>query len=359
MHVRQVLVGASPGDAVTNIALAIAELLPESVSCSIWAMHFDPGLGDRVRHVELMPGPDEVDPDDVVLYHASIGEPAVADVVRHRPERLGIYFHNITPARFFVGLDDVFARRLESGRGEVRTLLGRADFVITPSEFNAEEVRSWSSCPVVVAPPPLDLSRLMAVESHEPTRHHLEVAVPMPIIVSVGQLLPHKRPELLISAMSILSSELGVGAHLVMVGAHRNAAYAAALQRLVDDLALRHVTLVGACSDEELVAYLRAASVFATATAHEGFGVPIVEAFAFGLPVVATAGGAVPETAGRGALVLPVDAGPILLAEALAAVVHEPATRERLVGAGRRELERFDHAVTSAATAEALRTCLA
>jgi glycosyltransferase involved in cell wall biosynthesis len=74
--------------------------------------------------------------------------------------------------------------------------------------------------------------------------------------------------------------------------------------------------------------------VFVSASEHEGFCVPIVEAMEFGLPVVAFSAGAVRETAAAGALVVQ-DKSPVALATAVHRVTTDQALRERLVRLGR------------------------
>jgi glycosyltransferase involved in cell wall biosynthesis len=354
MRVHQILVGASPGDAVTNIALAVDDLLPSTVESNIWGLYVDPRMRPRVEKVTRMPDPAEAGPDDVLIYHLSIGDERLADMAARRPERLVVHYHNITPAHFYEELDPVFARRLATGRDQMVALVGRAELVICDSTFNADEVRPHTEAVVRVVAPPLDFHRLEHVDAHEPTQHHFDVTGDLPMIVHVGQLLPHKRPELLVAAMHVLTVELGVAASLVMVGPHRNADYAWAIQRYVEELGLTNVSLAGERTDAELVAHLNAATIFATATAHEGFCVPVVEAFAFGLPVVATGVGAIPETVGDGGLVLPADSGPEMLAEAFAALLGDEGLRRCLAIRGQRQLEQFSLERTSMALEDAL-----
>src|SRR5438046_6009232 len=72
--------------------------------------------------------------------------------------------------------------------------------------------------------------------------------------------------------------------------------YLAALHHLIGALELSDVHFAGHVSDEELVAYYDVADLFLCASEHEGFCVPIVEAFAKEIPVLAYAATAVPAT---------------------------------------------------------------
>lgn len=338
MKVHQVMVGASPGDAITRIARAMDALLEPRVDARMWAHHIDARCAREFGPVwEMPPGSSE----DLVIYHASIGEPLLTEMMLRRPERLVIHYHNITPSRFFEDLDPSFARLLSSGRDEARMLVGRAELVLADSEFNASEMRAITDRPVVVAPPPMDMGDLLDVEPHSPTMHHFAATAAAPMILHVGQLLPHKRPEVLVGAMHVLNTELAVPATLILVGPHRNADYAWMIERYVADLGLANVWIAGERTPEELAAFYRSATVFATASAHEGFCVPVIEAFSFGVPVVAQACGAVPETVGDGGIVLPSDAGPRLMAEALARVIRDTPLREALIAASKVQLDAF------------------
>ncbi len=95
-------------------------------------------------------------------------------------------------------------------------------------------------------------------------------------------------------------------------------------------------------SDEDLVALLNAAGAFVYPSLYEGFGLPIIEAFACGVPVVTSDLGAMAEVAGSAALLVdPTDEAAI--AEALTRVLSDDAERRRLRGAGLERAAEFSH----------------
>ena len=105
---------------------------------------------------------------------------------------------------------------------------------------------------------------------------------------------------------------------------------------------------------ESWAAHFRSADALVTASEHEGFLVPLVEAFAFEKPTIARAHAAIPETMGDAGLLLPPDEDPILLAEAMVEVVSDDALRKDLVERGRARLAVFDPDLARAAVLEHL-----
>jgi glycosyltransferase involved in cell wall biosynthesis len=98
--------------------------------------------------------------------------------------------------------------------------------------------------------------------------------------------------------------------------------------------------LTGHLRDEEVNAYYRAADVFLSASEHEGFGLPLVEAMAHDVPVVARATTAVPYTlGGSGLLIHEWDAAKV--SELINVLVKDAPLRERVLQRQRLQLERF------------------
>jgi glycosyltransferase involved in cell wall biosynthesis len=92
------------------------------------------------------------------------------------------------------------------------------------------------------------------------------------------------------------------------------------------------VVVLDSLSDEDLAREYVDADVFLCLSDHEGYCVPLLEAMAADLPIVAFAAGAVPETLGRAGLLL-TDKSPSMVAEAVAAVLGGALAGE--MGAGR------------------------
>lgn len=148
-----------------------------------------------------------------------------------------------------------------------------------------------------------------------------------PFILAVGTLQPRKNYVRLIQAFAQLPAELNE-VRLVLAGG-RGWLFDAIFAE-VERLRLRErVLFPGFTDDADLPALYSAARVLAYPSLYEGFGLPILEAFACGTPVVTSTASSLPEVAGDAALLVPptdVDA----LAAALQAALTDEALRAML-----------------------------
>ncbi len=333
MGIHQVVVSAVPGDAITGAAFEYRRLLRRVGKSEIYAAHRDRSMEREVRSLRDYPAPDR-SAGDLLIAHVSIGDATAIRFLEARPERVVVVYHNITPPEYFRPYDARFARLLQSGRRHLGDLRDRTALALAVSEYNAQELRDAGYANVRVVPLIVDPYRLRSVPS-DPATEEWIASRPGPVVLFVGQVLPHKRQELLLEAFHVLSTQLVPEATLVLAGPMRLPAYEQTLRRLRRELGLASVLMTGSISPEELVAYYRGATVFACASDHEGLCVPVLEAMAFDLPVIARATAALPETIGDAGLLLPAGSDALMLAEAMAALIESGADRDELRARGR------------------------
>ena len=160
----------------------------------------------------------------------------------------------------------------------------------------------------------------------------------VPHLLAVGAIVPRKGYDVLAAALGTL---LDLPWRLTVVGdCSRDPACAA---RLRADIA-RHrldprVAIEDAVPAERLAALYASSDLFVLPSRYEGFGMAYAEAIAYGLPVIATTAGAIPDTvpASAGVLVPPDD--PATLAAALRRLIAQPAEREKLAAGARAAAE--------------------
>lgn len=162
------------------------------------------------------------------------------------------------------------------------------------------------------------------------------LGVRRPYLLSVGTVTPHKNLERLVRVFARLSR---ADLQLVIAGrssGHSSNLAAAARQMGVAD----NVCLTGFVMESELATLYKNAAAFVMPSLYEGFGIPVLEAMRFGLPVASSTAGALPEVAGDAARFFdPLDLDGMF--GALRDVLENEALRERLRVAGRRRCLAF------------------
>jgi len=122
-------------------------------------------------------------------------------------------------------------------------------------------------------------------------------------ILSVSVMAPHKGVETLLEAVAKLHKEQQLPVELLLVGAWPDAGYASEMRRLTAKLGIiDSVLFKGHASVAGLHRYYAEARVFCLMSRCESFGIPAVEAQAFGTPVVSSNCCAIPEVCGAGGL---------------------------------------------------------
>jgi len=164
----------------------------------IFAPHVDPRVADEVHQLRYYA--DHATDGATLVYHASIGNDEVYEFLTGRREPLVLVYHNISPTESFAPYEPAFAELLEAGRDQVARLRPRVDLALAVSSFNADDLATLGYSNVRVTPLIVD-GALHRVQSDGDTVRHLETYVHGPLALFVGQLLPHKRPELLVEAL--------------------------------------------------------------------------------------------------------------------------------------------------------------
>jgi glycosyltransferase involved in cell wall biosynthesis len=312
VNVHQVLSGAGPYDAVTTQAFAFRALF------GAWgwggrdvAAEIDPRVGSRIAPLRSLGAA----PGDILLIHYSAYAPKLRAVLE-LPNRKLLLSHNITPARWFWDHDPQAAVVCALGRKQLPEFAAVADVVAGVSLYNAREMGSETVIPILFDP------RELGAASDAP-------AGP-PVILFVGRLAPHKRQDAVMRAFELYRRRHAPDARLVLVGAPVNWAYDAAMRELAEELSPGAITIESGLTREQLADRYRSAHAFLCLSEHEGFCIPLLEAFHFGVPAVARPVGGVPEVAGDAALLLDDGDGESVIAELLAVVAGDAELRATL-----------------------------
>ena len=326
--VHQVLATLGYGDAIGHEVLGIQRVLREAgFESDIFVETADPRLEALTRdYRELI---DASRTENLLLHHFSIGSKA-SRTAYALPDRMALIYHNITPPEYFVGVHRTLARQCFRGRRELLAYVDRCDLAMGDSEFNRQDLEQLGF-------PRTAVLQVVPDFSHLDRRPNRFVATQFDDdwtnVLFVGRVIANKKIEDLIRFFHAYHTRFNPRSRLIIVGVFSLfERYIAALNHLVAELDLTHVHFAGHVSDDELVAYYEIADLFLCASEHEGFCVPLVEAFYKQVPVLAYAATAVPSTM-DGAGVLFEDKDPVHVAMLMDAILTSSELQDGIIDA--------------------------
>ena len=272
---------------------------------------------------------------DLYIYHYP-SRHALMDTIKSL-DRGGVilFYHNVTPPELWAGEEE--RAELQAGIDGVKVLAPYADLVVTPSPYNADSLAAQHGIepervrvlPLAVplteflpAPADANLLKQYALSGRE-------------VILFVGRMAGNKRIDVLVEALAKVKKAIPNAALLLVGDDSGNPSL-----RKVSSEARELATQLGVSADvtfagrvDNLPAYYQLASLYVTASVHEGFGVPIIEAMASGVPVIASNATAHPWVVGdAGVLVEAGDAA--ALADEIVALIHNDQRYGELVQLG-------------------------
>jgi L-malate glycosyltransferase len=294
------------------------------------------------------------DPADLLIYHYSIFASNL-ELYESSHNRKIVIYHNITPGEYFEAYNPVLAALCRNGRRALPRLRG-CELALADSDYNRQELVTAGLPQAATAVRPVFM-RLDLLEGATQNRRLYDTIKQcgQPNLLYVGRLAPNKGCEELIKILFYYRTYVAPQAHLWLVGSQSMTLYVAALRRLVARLGLQEaVTFADQVTDADLRTYYDACDVFLYASRHEGLGVPLVESMTFGLPILAYAATAVPETLG-GAGVLYTERRYAEICEMLHLLVTDQGLRQQVIARQRQRRDDFAPARIEAQ----LRACLA
>ena len=340
MIVNQWVPAAHRGDAIGDSARRMRDMLRRAGHrADLFALTMDDDLrGDVLAFT---------DPaarlGDATIFHFALPS-AMTEAFASLPGARILQYHNITPAEYFAPYDPALFRLAALGRRELQTLVGRVELALGDSDFNRQELEALGFAPTGVLPIAVNTERITS----GPPRPALEKILSDGLInvLFVGRVVPNKRIEDHIRLAEVYKRYIDSYYRFIFVGRYdaipryyaQVRALIARYQMLPD-----RFWFTGPVPDEDLAAFYRWADAYVSLSEHEGFCVPLIEAMAADVPVLAYAAGAVPETlGGAGVLFSPKDLE--LTAEALGMLVYDRPFRQSVVAGQRWRIGDFSPA---------------
>jgi glycosyltransferase involved in cell wall biosynthesis len=214
-------------------------------------------------------------------------------------------------------------------------LIPRVRRILVPSQFVKERLTAnFGPRPITVIPEGVDLAFF------RPDAPGGTLQLPEKYVLFVGSLSPRKNVTGLLQAWRRISSEFP-DIWLVIAGS-KGANFSA----LPHGDEPERVHFCGYVPDADLPALYAGAMLLVLPSLQEGFGLPILEAMACGTPVLASDGGALPETMGNAGMIFALS-DPGGLTDAMTILLRNPDLRAELRRAGQEHASKHSWEITA------------
>lgn len=210
---------------------------------------------------------------------------------------------------------------------QARRAAQNSDFIIAVSEFTANQVHQllgFNRSRIRVIPHGVHMPKVANTENREN------------VILCVGALQKRKNMLRLVEAFETVPKNW----KLVLAGSPSGYEAEKILQRIERSTERDRIEVTGYVTPQDLGSLYSRASIFAFPSLDEGFGIPVLEAMAHGVPVITSNRSALPEVAGDAALLInPEETDD--LSNALLRLIQDADLRARLAASGRARAARY------------------
>ena len=205
-----------------------------------------------------------------------------------------------------------------------------ASKIITVSEFTKNEVLGFGVPKEKIE---VIYSGIAKIEDKLPNKNQYE-----DYVINNGGLDIRKNTDGLIKAFALLNNKFP---KLKLVITGNNESFKKELENLAKDLRVSEkVIFTGYVGEEQLYSLIKNAKCLCYPSIIEGFGFPVLEAFALGTPVVSSSSSSLPEVAGNAALLVdPYNHEEI--AEAIGKILKDKSLSEKLINLGHKQVQKF------------------
>jgi glycosyltransferase involved in cell wall biosynthesis len=238
----------------------------------------------------------------------------------------------------------------------------RSSFIIAPTNYAKNRIHQFIHLPIdkliTIYQAPKTLFPLSIAEEFPA---HLRQLLHVPYILHVGVFEKRKNLPALIRAYKLLREAGYTQYKLVLVGKGNDKTYSDSTAEVMDAIQKtnleKEVILTGYLSDKDLALIYARAFMYVFPSVNEGFGIPILEAFRFGLPVLVANNTCLPEVGGDAVLTFNPFNDQEICAQ-MKAVIDDPSLRQSLIQKGQQRLTFFSWKKTAAALLETCKKAL-
>lgn len=340
MKIIQVLPTISFGDAVSNDAIAIKNVLrEENYKTEIYAENIDGRLPSKTAlSIDKL---NSLNEEDIIIYHASIGTD-----LNYRLENYGgklmMIYHNVTPPTFFHAYSPSAEKLAQSGLDGMKYLSDKVLYCMADSNFNRQNLIDMGySCKIDVRPILIPFKDyLKKPEQSVINKYQNDGWIN---IVFVGRLAPNKKQEDIVRSFYYYKKYINPKARLILIGSDSGMEnYSKRLKDYIKVLGVEDVIFPGHVTFAEILAYYRIADIFLCMSEHEGFCIPLVEAMSFKVPIIAFDSSAIGDTLG-GSGILTNSKDPVFIARLMERCNEDKELRKAVIEGQSSRLKDFSY----------------
>lgn len=342
VSIHQFAFAVSANNGVTNGILYAQKLLRSlDFESEIFALEVPPVLRPLIHTVSRVSDlAASLDAEhSLLILHHCMGYDEASDLLELPMRKLMIY-HNITPPEW-LPKDSEIARYAALGRQQLKAWPNHFIGAIGDSPFNSAELREHNYPHVRTIPMLIDPDRWQVLRGQVDLQKwsHLSDAYNL---LFVGRFCENKNQMGLLELLPEIKKRTSLPVRLIMVGEVTSPSYRANIQIRAAELGLQDVVLFpGKLSDPDLCALYQSADLFVCLSEHEGFGMPLIEAMHFNLPVLAKNSSNIANTLGDGGVLMSASATSSDIAAAIVTLMKEPALKRQILQAQRQHLQQF------------------
>lgn len=333
----------SYGDAISSEVLALRRSFKEcGIDSEIYCINVHPRYKGEAHDYRDFVKQQSIDFNGTAILHYSLGSP-LNDLYRSLSKATrSLIYHNLTPPHWFEGVNPRIVADIERGQEELPKLCSETHLLIADSKYNASELQALgfnaTVLELMIDPARWDVPANPGITSLLKSEGGVN-------ILHIGRFAPNKKIEDIVKIFYFFHHHVNRNSRLWLAGIDIDTElYSFAIKRLVEELRLSHaVTFAGCLDDTEIRALYENSDAYLCMSEHEGFCLPAIEAMHFGLPVIAYASSALPDTIGQGGILVKEKKHPEI-AELINKICNDQTLRETLISKGKervRELQ-FD-----------------
>lgn len=324
MEFVQIAHAISYGDAASNQILAMHRVFTSlGFKSSVFAEKIDNNLPHDVRPFADFRPKDGQN----IIFHFSTGTSFV-DKVLKIPQRIILYYHNITPAEFFTGVAWGSYFSAVKGRKQLSQLREKTSFAWGASEYSRLELEQADYKQTSVLPIIVDFTDYEHAVTDENIRSRYEDGKLN--FLFVGRGTPHKKLEDIVRVVFYYKNFIDPHVRLIFVGGQKKS-YVEGLRQLIKKMGMEQdVVFAGKVSFAQMCTFYQIADLFLCMSEHEGFCVPLLEAMYYKLPVFAYESSAVPYTLGNSGVLFQNKDYPYI-GELVHLVMSDQAIRQQII----------------------------